>query len=133
MPPKEKQGKNALTCLELLSISLTRLYAGVLKKQLDQYLALSNSLGNRKKIQEARSLLISAACKRIEGCNGKLSNKEIKALKNAMNKFVDRRNEVLARRVMQALDESKWGALRIEVRCPNLLKFIAPRLTRLIS
>lgn len=110
---------------------MTRPYAGVLANQLDAYLALPNSLANPKKIQ-AKGRLISAASKRIDGYIGKLSEKEIKALKEVMNKFVNWKNEALSRKIMQDLDKNNWEALRIEVQYPYL-KFLAPRLMYLTS
>lgn len=105
------------------SVFLTGLYAGVLAKQLDAYLALPNSLTNQKKMREAKSRLITAASKRIDGCKGQLSEQDIKTLKEAVNRFVSSKNEVLSRKVMQALDKNNWKALRIEV----------PKLSRIYS
>lgn len=51
----------------------------------------------------------------IETCSGKLSEEEVKTFKKAMDKFVQKRNDILARRFIQALDKEKWDLLRIEV------------------
>lgn len=51
----------------------------------------------------------------IDTCGGKLSEEEIRIFKKAMNMFVQKRNGVLARRFIQALDREKWDMLRIEV------------------
>ncbi len=91
------------------------LCSGNLEKKLDEYLGLMNSVANQEGVQRARSTLMRAVYQCIQNCGDKLSDGEVKTLKKAIDKFVQKRNQILARRVIQALDKGRWDVLRIEV------------------
>lgn len=89
--------------------------SGDLEKKLDSWLGIPNSLANQEKIQKATSALMRDVYHCIQTCGDKLSDGEVKTLKKAIYKFVQKRNVILARRIIQALDRERWDMLRIEV------------------